>query len=290
MSDPATLSTEHIDRFCAACGYNLRGVTSDRCPECGASFDPNQPAESQIPWSHRRTIGRRKAFWRTVKLVCFKPTVFAAEINRPVSLLDALAFRGAVAIHAFIPLAGLAAYLYIAGFDPRTFTMLKFDAVGSIAEWLGLPILIASIWLFLIFALGVGSYFFHPGSIPIKQQNRALALSYYACAPWTFFAVTPLCAAAWFAIVNCFDLDHRGNETFIFSLAGVMVGVPLLIQSALNWSVPPRLLKKCTHCSNLRVATMVVLLPLLWALMLLLTVGLLNAAYWALALIALSLT
>jgi hypothetical protein len=28
-------------RFCRRCGYELRGLTSPRCPECGRTFDPN---------------------------------------------------------------------------------------------------------------------------------------------------------------------------------------------------------------------------------------------------------
>jgi len=26
------------DVFCQSCGYNLRGLTGDRCPECGADI------------------------------------------------------------------------------------------------------------------------------------------------------------------------------------------------------------------------------------------------------------
>ena len=29
--------TAGLDNECAKCGYNLRGVTADKCPECGAS-------------------------------------------------------------------------------------------------------------------------------------------------------------------------------------------------------------------------------------------------------------
>lgn len=29
--------------YCLACYYNLRGLTSDRCPECGRFFNPSHP-------------------------------------------------------------------------------------------------------------------------------------------------------------------------------------------------------------------------------------------------------
>jgi hypothetical protein len=32
--------------FCEYCGYNLRGITSDRCPECGAAIHRTPPAEA----------------------------------------------------------------------------------------------------------------------------------------------------------------------------------------------------------------------------------------------------
>lgn len=32
-------SLDHLEPFCPACLYDLRGLTSDRCPECGEPFD-----------------------------------------------------------------------------------------------------------------------------------------------------------------------------------------------------------------------------------------------------------
>ena len=33
--------------FCAKCGYNLRGLTEHRCPECGVPFDPDSLRDDQ---------------------------------------------------------------------------------------------------------------------------------------------------------------------------------------------------------------------------------------------------
>jgi hypothetical protein len=32
------------DRFCLSCRYALTGIVSNRCPECGRAFDPNDPS------------------------------------------------------------------------------------------------------------------------------------------------------------------------------------------------------------------------------------------------------
>ena len=34
---------EKLPKFCAGCGYNLHGLTSNQCPECGRTFDPKNP-------------------------------------------------------------------------------------------------------------------------------------------------------------------------------------------------------------------------------------------------------
>ena len=44
--------------YCLDCGYDLRGSTSARCPECGFSLELLRTGESQIPWAHRRELGR----------------------------------------------------------------------------------------------------------------------------------------------------------------------------------------------------------------------------------------
>jgi hypothetical protein len=50
------------------CGYDLRGLSENRCPECGQAFDPGDPPPADVPWLHRREIGAWPAFWRTVAM------------------------------------------------------------------------------------------------------------------------------------------------------------------------------------------------------------------------------
>jgi len=35
--------------FCLKCGYNLQGLTSGQCPECGATFDPTDRHTFNLP-------------------------------------------------------------------------------------------------------------------------------------------------------------------------------------------------------------------------------------------------
>ena len=37
------MSTSEDDRFCRRCGYDLAGIDSGACPECGQGFDPADP-------------------------------------------------------------------------------------------------------------------------------------------------------------------------------------------------------------------------------------------------------
>ena len=39
---------------CLGCGYALRGLAEPRCPECGRTFDPNDPMTMRVPGVSRR--------------------------------------------------------------------------------------------------------------------------------------------------------------------------------------------------------------------------------------------
>ncbi len=73
MPTPGTMRCKH-------CGYDLIGLSSHRCPECGEPFDPNDPE----PFSGiaqlrqrpvRRTIGKA-LFWGFIVAGCVFVIVF----------------------------------------------------------------------------------------------------------------------------------------------------------------------------------------------------------------------
>lgn len=167
------------DLFCPECGYNLRGLTSDRCPECGYSLEALRSRIPRLPWAHRAEIGRMRAYWQTVWMVMFRHKRFCEEIARPVDYRDAQRFRWVTVLHAYVPIL-IGTVLLYAWVDPRRFDGTFLDDVSH-AAWplVGLHVCIL---LFLAGATGLPSYFFHPRGVPVEQQNRAIALSYYAAA------------------------------------------------------------------------------------------------------------
>jgi hypothetical protein len=188
------LPTIAQDLFCQTCGYNLRGLTGNRCPECGGSLDGVRSLVPQIPWVYRKETGWFRAYWRTVWFVMVRQASFCDEMARPVSFRDSQSFRWVTVLMAGIPsvLPLLALHL--------TWKAESFgDELFSQAIPAGWPLLVFFVCclLFLAAATGVPSYFFHPREIPTLQQNRAIALSYYACGPLAFLTLPILtCAAA----------------------------------------------------------------------------------------------
>src|SRR5262245_58970126 len=86
MGEAETISqseTEEFDRHCESCGYNLRGLTVNRCPECGIQFDPIRDPLARIPWLHRKEIGLIAAYFGTVFQVLLRPRKFVNEFRRP---------------------------------------------------------------------------------------------------------------------------------------------------------------------------------------------------------------
>lgn len=212
------------DLFCQRCGYNLRGLTGDRCPECGEPLDTVRAAEPQIPWVYRREIGRFRAYWRTVWLVMFRQRRFCDEMARPVSYSDAQRFRWVTILHVYLPILIATIVFYAVAPSPafrarmpgeRTPVELLNMAVSAV--W-PIAVLHLSLVLYLAAMTGVPSYFFHPRGLRVESQNRAIALSYYACGPLAI-SLFPIAAGVASGLIG---LDHK----FGLFLALLCVTVP----------------------------------------------------------------
>src|SRR5687768_3337208 len=101
----ASPAVEMRELFCPVCGYDLRGIESTRCPECGGEVDRSALAASNIPWVHRRYLGAVRAFWKTVRTATVRPEHLGAECARPVNYADALRFRFVVVLTVWVPVA-----------------------------------------------------------------------------------------------------------------------------------------------------------------------------------------
>ena len=200
MTDPLA------DALCPDCGYSLRALTGPRCPECGLDLAPLRIPESRIPWVHRRRRGRIRAFYQTVYFVMFGYRMFRAEMVRPVSLRDAQRFRWTVVVQAWLTLLALwPAWRWV---HPKSF----LDLVGHHPVFLDWPFLLGApcVLLWLAALTGIHTYFFHPRWMPVVLQDRAVALSYYMCAPLALLPPLALLvvSATWILLRYRFDMPE----------------------------------------------------------------------------------
>ncbi|MDO8631143.1 MAG: zinc ribbon domain-containing protein, partial [Phycisphaerales bacterium] len=205
------------DIFCQNCGYNLRSLTSDQCPECGRSLEGIRSETTRIPWVHRKKIGWFRAYWKTVRFVMFQQKEFCDEMARPTSFAASQGFRWTTVAFAYLPVLAADLMLWIERMPSPTdneFITMFWSNVGLAA------ILHVGFLLFLVAATGAPSYFFHPRDVPIAQQDRAIALSYYACGPLSLLFLPAVAAMIWLHV----GLDHWIGELGLL----LMVILPIL--------------------------------------------------------------
>jgi hypothetical protein len=282
---PSAAAAAAAALFCPGCGYDLRAIDSDRCPECGLLIDRTPTGQSTLPWAHRHRLGRLRAYARTFALVCFRPQHFRAEMDRPVHFADARAFRRTTVAIAFAPVAIVVVAVYLATFAPPTgwrplinaisgyvpsalepLILARptgaFRSVGYAMELFIFAALLLAIWLWLLAAAGVASYGFHPRRLPVERQNRAVALSYYACAP---LAMMPLTVAllATAAMLHLTEVTSAAWRTAA-DIAALVAGS---LQLSGWWFTTLMMLPMTTRCGLLRAAVYFLALPLAWLLL-----------------------
>ena len=272
-----------VEIFCPYCGYNLRGLNLERCPECGKTFSPDELRRSQLPWTHRAAIGRRKAFWRTVGMVTFHPGRFCREIAWPVDHRGAQKFRWLVIAHVLaallILMLGRLAIMLADPQGPAESGVVIFAAVMAGYFLLALPI-----------CTGIPSWFCAPKNLDLERQNRAIALSYYLAGPLAYLclpaigAVGVLIVASYYSSTPSFTGSGLFSLDLILSLLGiltvVLAGVLLLMWLIGTLTTTCKLSKR----SPAGATAITLAVPLLWIILPMTLIGTLAGAalYWTL--------
>ena len=272
------------DLYCPECGYNLHALVGvSRCPECGLQIDREGFARSRVPWIHRRAVGRIRAYWRTVWLATLRPTEIAGEASRRVSYPDAQRFRYVTAFVAAAPvIAGLVAAMVWYGsaalftlINPSTFPgwamsgqpspafdlLVPWDAGASLP-----PVVPIAVLVVCVLVTGVASYWFHPRALPVVRQNRAVALSYYACGPLAFVSV-PVLALVGVGVMKEAGLGNQADATWaVMRVLQIAAAVSGLLVGGAFWRTTMTLLNRTTRPGPARLFFAGALIPLEWLL------------------------
>jgi hypothetical protein len=255
LPDPSANTADAPDLPCPFCGYNLHGIASERCPECGKAIDYPSLSSTRIAWENRRRIGRVRAYLRTAAGFTFWPGVLARTGALP-DYRDAVRFRRITVVLAWMTALLPALVWRISTKGPedsrRNFGLLGGENPGEFAiEFLRAPaslaITLAGVLLALIAISGAATYFCRPASLSISRQNRAVALMQYASAPlaWLPLTVGFLAVTIWFhEWLHSMEM-HWGGSTGLIVI-GVIV---LMVQMFLWWTGTLRVLWISTQAS-----------------------------------------
>jgi hypothetical protein len=202
-SDPWRMPLIQDGLYCPACGYDLRGLSSDRCPECGLTIDATR--SGIIPWERRKSLGYFQSFFRTLVKATVSPTRLARATGSPMDVRSARLFRWIVRVLVIVPVVALFIFAVArnGGIDAlATVGDPARVSLGGFWEPLFLWTVGATLWPVLpigfvfsiILATGISHWFFMK-RLESARRNRAMALSFYLSSPlgWILF---PCCSFA----------------------------------------------------------------------------------------------
>lgn len=202
MSSPAALEKEDDAPLllCPACGFDLRGTTSDRCGECGLDIDREGLRVSGVPWAHRGRMGWVAAYVKTVGAFRRDRDV-RYEAARPQEIRDGRAFARVTACLIAVALVGAflagieaAGGLLALGIQPETASattyfnsyngwtlnlLLPWSAGATIPGALPACLIALAFWL-----TGAPRFAFRtPATATEERARAAVALSQYTTVP-----------------------------------------------------------------------------------------------------------
>ena len=147
-------------------------------------------------------------------------------------------------------------------FDVPGATMTKaFEYADLVMPWLaGVDLWAvppASLLLFVLAVTAVCSYLFHRKWLPVSRQNRAVSLSYYACAPLVWLIAAGLAALGYGALVAGLNASQWLGSHLVATLVVGLVAFALVAW----WNTTWRLWRYATMASGLRTMLVAGMLP-----------------------------
>jgi hypothetical protein len=268
------------ERYCVDCGYNLRGLGSDRCPECGLPIDTAMAWA--IPWESRGRIGYVRAFWRTLIAATFGVKRLVRAASQPVDAKAAMRFRVLIAILVALPpsalfwiavkLADGAGFLSVwdeqlvhsplsSAWDIR----LLWSAGATLRAVLPIGLFIA-----ILMSSGAVEYWVRARNLSLARRARAATVGGYLFAPLSMiFFPGAICGALWQIKQDQWTVDTWSTLTAAMSIGSISVGV-VAIACLVN---SLRFISGVTHCGWGRIALAAIGLPICWAIALVVGLG-----------------
>jgi len=224
-----------LDVFCPKCSYNLRGIESERCPECGYSLAFLKIAESQIPWVHREQIGRLRAYWQTVWWATFRRLKFGEELARPMSVPDARRFLHVTMLHVYLAILILTELLVLEGSQGlRT----AFDRHTALTVCVMLVVHLCVLLAFSV-AWRIGGDTIRSKNMPASRQAQALGLGYYAAGAFAWLPLT------WPLMFMAFRLGLAYERVWYLSVAFAIFSFVLLAFPFMLWIYDLAYIERC---------------------------------------------
>lgn len=271
-----------LDLYCPNCQYSLRGLSGNRCPECGGEFDLSALSRSRVPWYQRRQVGLVKAWWKTCWMAAFRTRDLAISIHAPAPYAEARKFWLFNAILLSLPWCVLAWMVPVELPGTRSLDALRLAGLGGgssqVPSWLAYnllipmqgalcfrPVVAVCTLLSVLLVTGGVTYLFQLMPLPRPLQDRAASLSLFSCGSVIAgsLIMAALCAVIgmlWLAVAPA-GYSYLITDTVraLSKMAMPFVGGVALIW----WASLVLLYHRMCHATLARTASIAVLLPLL---------------------------
>ncbi|MEZ0265151.1 MAG: hypothetical protein ACAI43_10525 [Phycisphaerae bacterium] len=220
-------------------------MTGDRCPECGLAVDRDVLRASAIPWSHRRRVGRVRAYLKTARLFTSGHKSLRDEQLRAQHLADASAFARVTGV--ILGLLAAACWFAVAFVsEGRVYALLAlraYDGSPKRPGWLDDLLVPWSAGMLIPWVIPAGAFLFgyHLGTVQrtvfrargrsADVRHTAVALGSYAGAPLLLLVPTAIVLGATIAIDSRAETAAvwRSQPVRMLALVLLALGAVLLL-------------------------------------------------------------